>query len=80
MQLILFGVTIDLAPDQEGRMHNRNEKARGLCLSLIHILVIPIADEDFQTAYYFLCLEKDREKFGELISRLQEKKFQTEPL
>lgn len=43
-------------------------------------VVIPIADEDFQTAYYFLCLEKDREKFGELISRLQEKKFQTEPL
>lgn len=43
-------------------------------------VVIPIADEDFQTAYYFLCLEKDREKFGELINRLQEKKFQTEPL
>lgn len=43
-------------------------------------VVIPIEDEDFQAVYYFLCLEKDREKFQELITRLQEKKFQTEPL
>lgn len=43
-------------------------------------IVLPIEDKDFQTAYYFLCLEKDREKFQELITRLQEKKFQTEPL
>ena len=43
-------------------------------------MVIPIEDEDFQAVYYFLCLEKDREKFQELITRLQEKKFQTEPL
>ena len=26
-------------------------------------VVIPIDDEDFQTAYYFLCLDKDREKY-----------------
>ena len=43
-------------------------------------IVIPIEDEDFQAVYYFLCLEKDREKFRELITRLQEKNFRTEPL
>ena len=43
-------------------------------------IVIPIEDEDFQAVYYFLCLEKDREKFQELITRLQEKRFQTQPL
>lgn len=43
-------------------------------------IVIPIEDEDFQAVYYFLCLEKDREKFRELITRLQEKRFWTEPL
>ena len=43
-------------------------------------VVIPIEDEDFQAVYYFLCLEKDREKFLELITRLQEKRFWTEPL
>ena len=43
-------------------------------------LVIPIEDEDFQAVYYFLCLEKDREKFRELITRLQEKRFWTQPL
>lgn len=43
-------------------------------------VVIPIEDEDFQAVYYFLCLEKDREKFRELITRLQEKRFWTEPL
>lgn len=43
-------------------------------------VVIPIEDEDFQAAYYFLCLEKEREKFQELITRLQEKRFLTEPL
>lgn len=43
-------------------------------------VVIPIEDEDFQTIYYFLCLKKDREKFRELITRLQEKRFRTEPL
>lgn len=43
-------------------------------------LVIPIEDDDFQAVYYFLCLEKDREKFRELITRLQEKRFWTEPL
>lgn len=43
-------------------------------------VVIPIEDEDFQAVYYFLCLEKDREKFQELITRLQEKRFWTEPL
>ena len=43
-------------------------------------VVIPIADEDFQAVYYFLCLEKEREKFRELITRLQEKRFRTEPL
>lgn len=30
-------------------------------------MVIPIEDEDFQTVHYFLCLEKEREKFQELI-------------
>lgn len=43
-------------------------------------VVIPIEDEDFQAVYYFLCMEKDREKFQKLITRLQEKKFCTEPL
>lgn len=43
-------------------------------------VVIPIEDEDFQAVYYFLCLEKDREKFRELITRLQEKRFWTQPL
>lgn len=43
-------------------------------------VVIPIEDEDFQTVYYFLCLEKDRERFQELITRLQEKRFRTQPL
>lgn len=43
-------------------------------------VVIPIEDKDFQTTYYFLCLEKDRKKYGELITRLREKKFRTEPL
>lgn len=43
-------------------------------------VIIPIEDEDFQTAYYFLCLERDREKFQRLITRLQEKRFRTEPL
>ena len=43
-------------------------------------VVIPIEDEDFQAVYYFLCLEKDREKFQALITRLQEKRFWTEPL
>lgn len=43
-------------------------------------IVIPIEDEDFQAVYYFLCLEKNREKFRELITRLQEKAFRTEPL
>lgn len=43
-------------------------------------VVIPIEDEDFQAVYYFLCLEKDREIFQELITRLQEKRFWTEPL
>jgi DNA-binding transcriptional LysR family regulator len=43
-------------------------------------IVIPIEDEDFQAVYYFLCLEKEREKFRELITRLQEKNFRTEPL
>lgn len=43
-------------------------------------VVIPIEDEDFQAVYYFLCLEKEREKFQELITRLQEKRFLTEPL
>lgn len=43
-------------------------------------VVIPIEDEDFQTVYYFLCLEKDREKFQRLIGRLREKRFRTEPL
>ena len=43
-------------------------------------VVIPIEDEDFQAVYYFLCLEKEREKFRELITRLQEKRFWTEPL
>ena len=42
--------------------------------------MIPIEDEDFQAVYYFLCLEKEREKFQELITRLQEKRFLTEPL
>ena len=42
-------------------------------------VVIPIEDEDFQAVYYFLCLEKDREKFRALIARLQEKNFRTEP-
>ena len=41
--------------------------------------VIPIADEDFQATYYFLCLEKDQAKFRALITRLREKKFRTEP-
>ena len=43
-------------------------------------VVIPIEDEDFQAVYYFLCLEKDWEKFRELITRLQEKRFWTQPL
>ena len=43
-------------------------------------VVIPIEDEDFQAVYYFICLEKDREKFRELITRLQEKRFWTQPL
>ena len=43
-------------------------------------VVIPIEGEDFQTVYYFLCLEKDREKFREVIARLREKNFRTEPL
>lgn len=43
-------------------------------------VVIPIKDEDFQTAYYFLYLEKDREKYQKIIERLQEKRFRTEPL
>ena len=43
-------------------------------------IVIPIEDEDFQAVYYFLCLERDREKFQELITRLQEKRFWTQPL
>ena len=43
-------------------------------------VVIPIEDEDFQAVYYFLCLEKERDKFRELITRLQEKRFLTEPL
>lgn len=43
-------------------------------------VVLPIEDEDFQAVYYFLCLEKDRERFRELITRLREKKFRTEPL
>lgn len=43
-------------------------------------MVIPIEDEDFQAVYYFLCREKDREKFQELITRLQEKRFWTQPL
>lgn len=43
-------------------------------------VVIPIEGEDFQTVYYFLCLKKDREKFREIITRLREKKFRTEPL
>lgn len=42
--------------------------------------IIPIEDEDFQTTYYFLCLERDRGKFQRLITRLQEKRFRTEPL
>ena len=43
-------------------------------------MVLPIEDEDFQAVYYFLCLEKDRERFRDLITRLREKKFRTEPL
>lgn len=43
-------------------------------------LVIPIEDDNFQAVYYFLCLEKDREKFRELITRLREKRFWTHPL
>lgn len=43
-------------------------------------MVIPIEDEVFQAVYYFLCREKDREKFQELITRLQEKRFWTQPL
>lgn len=43
-------------------------------------VAIPIEDEDFQTVYYFLCLEKEREKYGGLIRRLQEKRFRTQPL
>lgn len=43
-------------------------------------VIIPIEDGDFQTAYYFICLEKDREKFQRIIGRLQEKRFRTEPL
>ena len=43
-------------------------------------VVIPIESEDFQAVYYFLCLEKEREKFRELITRLQEKQFWTQPL
>ena len=42
-------------------------------------IVIPIEDEDFQAVYYFLCMEKDREKFQELITRLQEKGFGQSP-
>lgn len=45
-----------------------------------HKTVLPIEDEDFQTVYYFLCMNKDRDRFQELITRLQEKKFRTEPL
>lgn len=43
-------------------------------------VVIPIEGEDFQTVYYFLCLERDREKFRDVITRLREKRFRTEPL
>lgn len=43
-------------------------------------VVIPIEDENFQAVYYFLCLERDREKFRGLITRLQEEEFHTEPL
>lgn len=43
-----------------------------------HKVVIPIADEDFRTTYYFLCMEKEREKWKELIGRLKEKEFRTE--
>ena len=43
-------------------------------------MVIPIEDKNFQAVYYFLCLEKNRRKFQELITRLQEKKFRTAPL
>ena len=43
-------------------------------------VVILIEDGDFQTTYYFLCLEKDREKYQKIIRRLQEKRFRTEPL
>ncbi len=43
-------------------------------------VIIPIEDGDFQTAYYFLCLEKDQEKYQKIIRRLQEKRFRTEPL
>ena len=43
-----------------------------------HKVVIPIADEDFRTTYYFLCMKKEREKWKELIGRLKEKEFRTE--
>ena len=43
-------------------------------------MVIPIESENFQAVYYLLCLEKDRKKFQELITRLQKKRFRTEPL
>lgn len=42
-------------------------------------VVIPIESEDFQAVYYFLCLEKDREKFQRLIDGLRKKGFRTEP-
>lgn len=42
-------------------------------------VVIPIEEADFQTVYYFFCMEGDRERFQPLIRRLQEKRFQTEP-
>lgn len=35
-------------------------------------VVIPIDDGDFHTAYYFLCMEGDREKYQPIITWLQE--------
>lgn len=46
----------------------------------VNKVVIPIEDRDFQTTYYFVCMVQEQEKFRELITRLKEKRFRTEPL
>lgn len=70
-------------PPFAGAFHRQGRgsifRATPICPATLSLkVVISIEDENFQTVYYFLCMEKDREKLGQLIERFQGKHFRTE--